>query len=250
MANRDSPPSSVPLDLLRIPAHIAIIMDGNGRWAVSRGLPRIAGHRAGVGAARRAIEGCRHLGIRILTLYAFSTENWYRPSDEVGALMGLLHERLVAEAEELHRSGVRVRIVGDLDAVAPETRAEIERVEAMTAENQALLLNVAFNYGGRAEIARAARTLAVRVRDGLCAIEQVSEQALSECLYTAGLPDPELLIRTGGEQRLSNFLLWQAAYAELVFLDVYWPDFDHSHLAAAISEYQQRQRRFGRVASG
>ncbi len=237
------------MDPLRVPAHVAIIMDGNGRWARSRGLPRAAGHRAGVGAVRRAIEGCRDLGVRILTLYAFSTENWRRPSDEVGVLMGLLHERLVAEAEELQRSGIRVRIVGDLDAIAPETRAQIERVEAMTVDNQALLLNVAFNYGGRAEIARAVRTLAARVRDGRFGVEQISEQTLSECLYTAGLPDPELLIRTGGERRLSNFLLWQAAYAELVFLDLYWPDFDRHHLVAAVSEYQQRQRRFGGVTS-
>lgn len=233
------------MDPLRVPSHVAIIMDGNGRWASSRGLPRVAGHRAGLGAIRRVIEGCRDLGIRILTLYAFSTENWRRSSDEVGALMGMFHERLVAEAEELQRSGIRVRIVGDLDAIAPETRTQIERVEAMTVENQALLLNIAFNYGGRAEIARAARTLAEGVRDGRFGVEQISEPALAECLYTAGLPDPELLVRTGGEQRLSNFLLWQAAYAELLFLDVYWPDFDRHHLVAAVSEYQRRQRRFG-----
>lgn len=245
MASRNSQPSPATLDPLRVPSHIAIIMDGNGRWASSRGLPRSAGHRAGLGAIRRAIEGCRDLGIRILTLYAFSTENWRRPSDEVGMLMGLLHERLVAEAEELQRSGIRVRVVGDLDVIAPETRAQIARVEAMTVESQALLLNIAFNYGGRAEITRAARALAARVREGQLDAEQISEPALAECLYTAGLPDPELLIRTGGEQRLSNFLLWQAAYAELVFLDVYWPDFDRHHLVAAVNEYQRRQRRFG-----
>jgi len=249
VTSRNSPPSPAPLDPLRVPSHVAIIMDGNGRWASSRGLPRFAGHRAGVGAIRRAIASCRDLGIRILTLYAFSTENWRRSTEEVGMLMGLLHERLVAEAEELQRTGIRVRILGDLDAIAPETRAQIDRVEAMTVEGHALLLNIAFNYGGRAEIARAARTLAARARDGQFELEQISEQALAECLYTAGLPDPDLLIRTGGEQRLSNFLLWQAAYAELLFLDVYWPDFDRHHLVAAVNEYQRRQRRFGGATS-
>ncbi len=225
-------------------------MDGNGRWASSRGLPRIAGHRAGVGAARRAIEGCRDLGIRILTLYAFSTENWQRSSEEVDALMGLLRERLAAEAEELRRGGIRLHVIGDLDAIAPETRAQIERAQQMTMECQALRLVVAFNYGGRAEIARAARMLAARVREGRLGAEEISEQTLSGCLYTAGMPDPELLIRTGCEQRLSNFLLWQAAYAELVFLDIHWPDFDRSHLIAAVGEYQRRQRRFGRAPGG
>lgn len=245
VARGNPQPPPAMLDPLRVPSHVAIIMDGNGRWATSRGLPRAAGHRAGLGAIRRAIEGCRDLGIRTLTLYAFSTENWRRPSDEVGMLLGLLHERLVAEAEELQRIGIRVRVIGDLDVMASETRAQIERVEALTAEGKALLLNIAFNYGGRAEIARAARALASRAMKRQLDVEQITEPALADCLYTAGQPDPELLIRTGGEQRLSNFLLWQAAYAELIFLDVFWPDFDRHHLAAAVNEYQKRQRRFG-----
>jgi len=237
----------VSLDHLRIPAHVAIIMDGNGRWAASRGLPRASGHRAGLEAIRRTIEGCRELGVQVLTLYAFSTENWQRPDDEVGALMDLLHESLIAEAEELHRSGIRLRVSGFLDSMQPEIREQIARVEALTRDNGAMVLNIAFNYGGRAEIARAARQIAADVQAGRRAADAIDEAAIASRLYTADLPDPDLLIRTGGEQRLSNFLLWQAAYAELCFLNVYWPDFTGEHLVAAIAEYQQRRRRFGTV---
>jgi len=236
------------IDRLRVPAHIAIIMDGNGRWAAARGLPRAAGHRAGRDAIRPTIEGCREVGVQILTLYAFSTENWRRPRDEVGALMDLLRESLIQEAEELHRNGIRLRISGDVGALSNAVRREIERVEALTEGNQALILNFALNYGARAELVRAARRLAARARDGMLAPEAIDEAVLMAELYTADLPDPDLIIRTGGEQRLSNFLLWQAAYAELYFADVLWPDFGREHLYAAVAEFQRRQRRFGGTA--
>ncbi len=238
---RDAP----EIDRLRVPAHVAIIMDGNGRWAAARGLPRAAGHRAGRDAIRPTIEGCREVGVQILTLYAFSTENWRRPRDEVGALMNLLRESLIQEAEELHRNGIRLRISGDVGALSSAVRREIERVEALTHGNHALVLNFALNYGARAELVRAARRLAARARDGMLAPEAIDEAVLMAELYTADLPDPDLIIRTGGEQRLSNFLLWQAAYAELYFADVLWPDFGREHLYAAIAEFQRRQRRFG-----
>lgn len=250
MASRHPDPVPATLDRLRIPTHIAIIMDGNGRWATARGLPRVAGHRAGRDAIRPTIEGCRELGVRILTLYAFSTENWRRPHDEVGALMDLLQESLIQEAEELHRNGIRLRISGDVEQMTPAIRREIQRVEALTGGNQALVLNFALNYGGRAEIVRAAQQIAVEVREGRQPAEAIDEATLAAHLYTSGLPDPDLLIRTGREQRLSNFLLWQSAYAELYFADVFWPDFTRDHLVAAIAEFQQRQRRFGAAPHG
>ncbi|MGQ0571439.1 MAG: isoprenyl transferase [Armatimonadota bacterium] len=250
MASRHPDPVPATLDRLRIPTHIAIIMDGNGRWATARGLPRVAGHRAGRDAIRPTIEGCRELGVRILTLYAFSTENWRRPRDEVGALMDLLQESLIQEAEELHRNGIRLRISGDVEQMTPAIRREIQRVEALTRDNQALVLNFALNYGGRAEIVRAAQRIAVEVQEGRQAAEAIDEATLAAHLYTSGLPDPDLLIRTGREQRLSNFLLWQSAYAELYFADVFWPDFTRDHLIAAIAEFQQRQRRFGAAPHG
>jgi undecaprenyl diphosphate synthase len=230
--------------------HIAIIMDGNGRWAASRGLPRVAGHRAGREAGRRAIEACRELGVPVLTLYAFSTENWRRPPDEVDALMDLLHESIVAEAEELRRNGIRLRVSGDLESMAPMIRAEVDRAVALTAANEAMILNIALNYGSRAEILRAVRAIATDVASGRRDIESIDEATIAGGLYTGGLPDPDLLIRTGHEQRLSNFLLWQAAYTELFFLDVFWPDFTRDHLVAAIAEYQRRQRRFGGTPDG
>ena len=188
--------------------------------------------------------------MQILTLYTFSTENWRRPRDEVGALMDLLRESLIQEAEELHRNGIRLRISGDVEVLSSAIRREIERVEALTSANQALVLNFALNYGARAEIVRAARRLAARARDGHLAPDAIDDAALAAELYTADLPDPDLIIRTGGEQRLSNFLLWQAAYAELYFADVLWPDFGRDHLFAAIVEFQQRQRRFGGAPDG
>ncbi|MDR7480989.1 MAG: isoprenyl transferase [Armatimonadota bacterium] len=240
-------PAPAAIDRTRVPAHVAIIMDGNGRWAGERGLPRAEGHRAGREAIRRTVEACRELGVQVLTLYAFSTENWQRPPEEVEALMRLLHQALLEEAEELHRQGIRLRFAGDLDGLAPAIREEIARVEALTRGNQAMVLNIALNYGGRAELVRAVRQLAADVRAGRRRLEEIDEAAVAGALYTAGLPDPDLLIRTGCEQRLSNFLLWQAAYAELYFADVFWPDFDRAHLLAALVEYQHRQRRFGGI---
>jgi undecaprenyl diphosphate synthase len=222
-------------------------MDGNGRWAAARGLPRAAGHRAGRDAIRRTIEACREIDVAILTLYAFSTENWRRSPDEIEALMDLFHESLIQEADELHRSGIRLRMSGDLRAMPAEIREQFQRVEALTRGNQALVLNIAVNYGGRAELVHAARRLADAVAAGRLAADAITEETIEGALYTAGLPDPDLLIRTGFEKRLSNFLLWQAAYAELYFADLFWPDFDREHLFAAVIEYQSRARRFGGV---
>jgi undecaprenyl diphosphate synthase len=238
------------LDSRRIPAHIAIIMDGNGRWAASRGLPRADGHRAGVRAARRILEACRDLGVRTLTLYAFSTENWRRPADEVEALMHLLAESVRDEARDLVEGGVQLRISGELSLLDPALRAQVEEVVAMTAANDRFVLNVAYNYGGRAELTTAARGIAADVRAGRLTPEMVTEASVAERLYTAGLDDPDLLIRTGGERRVSNFLLWQIAYTELYFSDIHWPDFDRPHLVEAIADYQRRRRRFGGVEEG
>lgn len=235
------------LDPHRIPAHIAIIMDGNGRWAAARGLPRADGHRAGVQAARRTLEACRDVGVRVLTLYAFSTENWRRPADEVEALMQLLADAVRDEADELVSGGVRLRISGALDSLDPGLRGQVERVMAMTAANDDLVLNVAYNYGGRAELTAAARAIADEAVCGRLSPETITEEVVAARLYTAGLPDPDLLIRTGGEQRVSNFLLWQIAYTELYFSDVHWPDFGRAHLIEALADYQRRRRRFGGV---
>ncbi len=235
------------LDPTRIPAHIAIIMDGNGRWAAARGLPRAAGHRAGLEAVRRTIDACRDCGVRVLTLYAFSTENWRRPADEVAALMRLMGEAVVDEAAELVRGGVHLRLSGDLSALDPTLREQLEHLVALTQPNRDLVLNVAYNYGGRAEIVSAVRHLAAEVAAGRLVPGGIDETQVSAHLYTSGLPDPDLLIRTGGEQRLSNFLLWQVAYTELYFCDVFWPDFDRTHLLAALADYQHRRRRFGGV---
>lgn len=221
-------------------------MDGNGRWAAARGLHRAAGHRAGLEAVRRTLEACREIGVSILTLYAFSTENWRRPVEEVEALMQLLGEAVADEAAELAREGIQLRVSGELSSLDPGLRREVERVIELTRENRNLILNVAYNYGGRAEIAAAVRRLARDLTAGL-PLDAINETALERYLYTAGLPDPDLLIRTGGEQRISNFLLWQIAYTELYFCDVYWPDFERTHLLDAIRDYQQRKRRFGGV---
>lgn len=222
-------------------------MDGNGRWAAARGLHRAAGHRAGLEAVRRTLEACREIGVSILTLYAFSTENWRRPVEEVEALMQLLGEAVADEAAELARKGIQLRVSGELSSLDPGLRREVERVIELTRENRNLILNVAYNYGGRAEIAAAVRRLARDLTAGQLPADAIDETALERYLYTAGLPDPDLLIRTGGEQRISNFLLWQIAYTELYFCDVYWPDFERTHLLDAIRVYQQRKRRFGGV---
>ena len=227
------------------PAHVAIIMDGNGRWAAARHLPRIAGHREGARAVRRTIEAAIHSGVSWLTLYAFSSENWRRPLGEVLDLTGLLRHYLRSEIDELRANGVRLRVIGDRGRFDPDIQKDLAAAEQSTADNTRLNLTVALSYGARAEIVAAARAAAEAVRDGRLAAADLNEERFSGLLATADMPDPDLVIRTSGEQRLSNFLLWQAAYAELVFLDVLWPDFDAPHFAAALAEFARRDRRFG-----
>ncbi|HEY3911885.1 MAG TPA: isoprenyl transferase [Stellaceae bacterium] len=228
-----------------LPRHIAIIMDGNGRWAKARGLPRIAGHRRGAEAVRRAIVGACELGIPYLTLFGFSSENWKRPSGEIHDLMGLLRHYLRGEIAELHQHGVRLRVIGQFGRLAPDIVRLIEHAEALTRGNSAVTLTIALSYGGRAEIVAAVRSIAAQVAGGSLAVEAVDEECLARHLFTEGLPDPDLLIRTSGEQRISNFLLWQCAYAELVFTKTLWPDFAKSDLEQAIDEYCGRERRYG-----
>ena len=228
-----------------VPAHVAIIMDGNGRWAASRRLPKIAGHREGGRAVRRAIEAAIESGVTWLTIYAFSSENWRRPAGEVLDLTGLLRQYLKNELAELKSNGVRLRVIGDRSRFDADIQRDLASAEAETAANSRLNLTVALSYGGRDEIVGAARKLAEAVRDGSLDPAQIDERRFAGGLGTAGMPDPDLLIRTSGEQRLSNFLLWQSAYAELVFLDVLWPDFAAEHFAAALAEYARRERRFG-----
>ena len=230
-----------------IPRHVAIIMDGNGRWATKRGLPRSAGHRAGMEALRDLITASSELGIEALTLYAFSTENWKRPRDEVGTLFSLVVEYFNREISELHEKGVRIRILGDISCVPQKARAALMRAEDITHDNRGLKLNLAINYGARAELVRAARALAEDVSNGGMAPDAIDEAAVSSRLYTSGQPDVDLLIRTGGEMRLSNFLLYQSAYAELLFTDTLFPDFDKAHYLDAIREFQGRSRRFGAI---
>ncbi len=232
-----------------VPHHVAIIMDGNGRWARERGLPRPAGHKAGMTAVREVTEGALIEGVRVLTIFAFSQENWHRPAAEIAALMLLLQEYIAREAEDLRDKGVRVRMLGDLDRLTPVVRKAIDRIETITAEGDRLDLNVCLSYGARAELVRAARTLATQVQTGARTPESIDEAAISGALYTAPWPDPDLLIRTSGELRLSNFLLWQLAYAEIHVTPVFWPDFTRADLAQAIAEYRRRDRRFGRASS-
>jgi undecaprenyl diphosphate synthase len=227
------------------PAHVAIIMDGNGRWAAARGLPRVAGHREGSRAVRRAIEAAIENGVGWLTLYAFSSENWRRPPGEIIDLTGLLRHYLRTEVAELRANGVRLRVIGDRDRFDADIRAELLAAERSTAANGRLNLTIALSYGGRDEIVAAARKLAEAVRAGRLDPQQVDDGVFAGGLFTAGTPDPDLVIRTSGEQRLSNFLLWQSAYAELVFQNVLWPDFGASHFTAALAEFARRERRFG-----
>ncbi len=240
--------SDAPSHPRQVPAHVAIIMDGNGRWAALRGVPRAEGHRQGVEAIRRTVQSARDLGIRNLTVFGFSTENWKRPAGEVSALFGLLRRYVAADLEKLAAEGVRIRILGSREGLPADIVKIIEDVEARTAENGAYGLNIAFNYGGRDEIVRAAAALARDAADGKLDPETVDEAAFAARLDTDGLPEPDLLIRTSGEMRISNFLLWQLAYAELVFLDVLWPDFGEEHLRQAIETYRGRERRFGGVS--
>ncbi len=227
------------------PVHVAVIMDGNGRWAASRRLPRIAGHREGARAVRRTIEAAIANGVSWLTIYAFSSENWRRPAGEVLDLTGLLRHYLRTEIAELKRNGVRLRIIGDRERFDRDIQGDLAEAERTTATNRKLNLTVALSYGARAEIAAAARAAAEAAVAGRLDPGTLDEDRLAGYLATAGMPDPDLIIRTSGEQRLSNFLLWQAAYAELVFLDVLWPDFGAEHFAAALAEYGRRERRFG-----
>ncbi len=226
-----------------IPTHIAIIMDGNGRWARSRGLPRNAGHRAGVENLRPVLEACVEFGIRYLTVYAFSTENWERPADEVQGLMNILEDVIDRELSELHENGVQLRHLGHLDRLRPVIQEKVLKAIELTKNNTRISLNIAWNYGGRDELVRAIRKL---IEDGVPAGD-VTEALVSEYLYTAGCPDPDMIIRTAGDQRVSNFLLWQGAYAELYVTPTFWPDFGREELLAALHEYASRERRFGRV---
>ncbi|PZO79435.1 MAG: isoprenyl transferase [Mesorhizobium amorphae] len=230
---------------MTIPAHVAIIMDGNGRWAQARGLPRLAGHRAGVDALRRTVEAAGDLGIEWLTVYAFSSENWSRPDDEVSGLMRLLKFFVRRDLAELHSKGVRVRVIGERGALAPDIRSLLEEAEALTAGNQRLNLVIAFNYGGRDEIVRTVRKLAQGIASGHLQPDEITHAAFAASLDTAHFPDPDIVIRTSGEMRLSNFLPWQAAYSELVFLSCFWPDFSERDLREAIGTYAARERRFG-----
>ncbi|NNG04446.1 MAG: isoprenyl transferase [Inquilinus sp.] len=232
------------------PAHVAIIMDGNGRWARARGMPRSLGHHRGAEAVRRVVEAAPDLGVTHLTLFGFSSENWARPQEEVGELMSLLRKYLRSEIAELHANGVRLRVIGERRKLAADIVELIENAEALTADNTGLQLTIALSYGARQELAAAARRLADDVRNGLLAPEDVDEAAVASRLFTCDLPDPDLIIRSSGEKRISNFLLWQAAYAELVFVETLWPDFTREHLATAISEYRRRERRFGVFAGG
>ena len=232
-----------------VPHHVAIIMDGNGRWAAQRGLPRVEGHRRGVEAVRRTVRAAGDLGIGVLTIFSFSSENWSRPKQEVLDLLGLLRRFIRHDLAELHASNVRVRIIGDREGLEPDICRLLDEAEELTKANTGLTLVVAFNYGSRDEIVRAARDIARDVAAGRIAPDQINNEMFNQRLDTAGIPDPDLIIRTSGEQRLSNFLLWQAAYSEFVFVPVYWPEFDKAALESAIAEYQRRERRFGGLAA-
>ena len=241
----DSTLSTVDLaaEITAVPHHLGIIMDGNGRWAQARGLPRLAGHRAGVENIRRILEHCVQRGVKVLTIYAFSTENWQRPPEEVSGLMRLLGLTIQRQLKDLERNGVRILHSGRMEGINKHLQKQIVNALEVTRHNERIILNVAFNYGGRAEILDAVRHI---IQDGIAA-ELLTEELLSSYMYTGGLPDPDLIVRTGGEWRLSNFLIWQAAYAEYYTTPTYWPDFDEIELDKAFVEFSHRQRRFGRV---
>ncbi|WP_158808296.1 isoprenyl transferase [Beijerinckia sp. L45] len=232
-----------------LPSHVALIMDGNGRWASARGLPRIEGHRRGLEALRGAVRTAIEFKLGYLTVYSFSSENWSRPFEEIQDLMGLLKRFIRKDLIDLHKVGVRVKVIGHRDNLQPDIRGLLDEAEAMTRLNQGVTLVVAFNYGGRQEIAAAVREIAHKVATGTIKESEIDERMLSQHLDTSDIPDPDLIIRTSGEQRLSNFLLWQAAYSEFVFLPVLWPDFDRAAFAAALAEYAARDRRFGGVSA-
>lgn len=232
-----------------IPRHVAVIMDGNGRWAAARGLPRREGHRAGMTSVREVVKGCLASGVEYLTVYAFSTENWKRPAAEISALMKLLREYVSREKDELSEKGVRVRVIGELDRLSRSARGAVDDIESTTRDGRTLNLQLAISYSSRRELVMAARALAEKVQRGELRPDQIEEKDLERELLTAGIPDPDLLIRTSGEYRISNFLLWQAAYAEIYVTPILWPDFDRAALYAAILEFQKRERRFGEVTT-
>jgi undecaprenyl diphosphate synthase len=233
------------IDKDKLPTHIAVIMDGNGRWAKKKLLNRISGHMKGVDAVREVVTTCRELGIKILTLYAFSLENWRRPKEEVKALMGLLNDYLLKEREKMIKNNIRLSAIGRLDDLPPDVQATLEETMRMTKHCDGMILNLALSYGGRAEILHAAKRIISDLREGKMREEEMTEQRFSQYLWTWGLPDPDLLIRTSGEFRISNFLLWQIAYTELYVTDTLWPDFNREELLRAITDYQARERRFG-----
>ncbi|HXG11861.1 MAG TPA: isoprenyl transferase [Gemmataceae bacterium] len=241
--------AAVGLDPARLPAHVAIIMDGNGRWAQQRGLPRIEGHRRGAQAVRRTVEECCRLGIRQLTLYCLSVENWKRPRVELDFLMALLHRYLLEERAEIMAQNIRFTTIGRRSDLPPEVLAELDENINLSRDNTGMVLCLAINYGGRTELVDAMRSLAEQVRRGALEPEQIDEEVINNALYTAGMPDPDLLIRTAGEMRVSNFLLWQISYAELWVTDLCWPDFDRTTLHAALRDYAGRERRFGGLNS-
>jgi undecaprenyl diphosphate synthase len=236
------------IDFARLPRHVAVIMDGNGRWAKLRHKPRVEGHRAGIASVRDVVETSARLGLQVLTLYAFSVENWKRPRSEVTTLMGLLKRYLRSELDTLLRNNIRFRVIGRMEELPADVQDELRRGMERTAERSGLLFNIALNYGGRTEITDAVRRLAADVAAGRREPGAIDEDTLSSYLYTAGLPDPDLLIRTSGEMRVSNFLLWQIAYAEIWVTDVLWPDFRRKHLLQAVADYQKRERRYGGIA--
>ena len=235
------------VDMSRLPRHIAIIMDGNGRWAKQRGLPRTAGHKVGAEVFRKIATYCKDLGVEYLTVYAFSTENWKRPAEEVSTIMGLLKQYMLEAIDSMERDRIRLKFFGDLSAIAPELQEMVERTNAISAQIDGFQANICLNYGGRDELLRAARAFAADCTAGKCRPEELTEDAFGNYLFSAGIPDPELIIRPSGEVRLSNFLLWQCAYSEFYFCDTLWPDFNEKTLDAAIIDYQKRDRRFGGV---
>ncbi len=231
-----------------VPRHVACIMDGNGRWAQGRGLKRLRGHRAGAASVRCVVESCRYLGVEVLTLYAFSSQNWHRPRGEVSGLMKLFDIYIKKERRRLLKNGIRLRVIGNRSRLSEKLQGAIAKLEADSADNDAMLLQVAVSYGGREEITRAARQIARSAAAGTLDPESLDEERFADFLYTGDLPDPELVIRTSGESRLSNFLLWQIAYSELYFTDTLWPDFDEAQLVKAFADFERRQRRFGKTA--
>lgn len=235
------------LDMEKIPEHIGIIMDGNGRWAKAKGYPRTVGHKAGVETIRRILKEAQRLGVKYITLYAFSTENWKRPKEEVGALMKLLVQYFRLELNELHENGVVVNTIGDISKLPKECIEEIKKAKEKTKNNTGIVMNLALNYGGRDEIVRAVKLLTKDVAEGKISGEEIDEKSIEKYLYTAGMPDPDMIIRPSGEQRLSNFLLWQCAYSEFWYSDINWPDFTEQDLRRAIFDFQNRDRRFGGI---